>query len=675
MRLSAPCCSRFPQARSLRATSPSFRFRSQTPSRSDIIAGADGNLWFTEFQTPAIGRITPAGTLRRFTYSPVNSGPTRLAVAQDGNVWFGDRTLHRVGRIKPLGASASSTRPPRRRSRTASRRRSTATSGLPRGVGKIGQLGPGGFGGNPPVITELDAPASNHDIAAGIDGNLWFTEPGNPGKIGRITTGGTVTEFTTGLTPNSSPLRIAAGHDGNLWFTEQRRQPHRADNPGGVINEFPLPAGVNNPVGIAAGPDGNVWFATAQGIGRISPLGSITHYNVPAGRTGSPRAPTATSGSPSYFGDKIGRITTDVVPPTSGNLLLNPGFEQGTPISSNVVSGPTPGWTTVPSFSAAVYGAAGLADMTVGTQVGGGDSFGWGGTMSANIDRSWALQHVDVARETTAIDDGRATVTLSGLLGGLGAQEDNANVRALFLSGSGSELGSAQIGPVTRDERQSQTTLLPRSAAAPLPTGTRAVRVVATSIRVAGGSTNDGFFDNLSLTLDVAPPAPPAATPVPSDPATLPSPAAPLGPGALADATAPVIDRLGASPARFAVAAGSTATAAGKRRTPRGTTLSYGISEPASVTLNFERAVAGRRAGRRCVKANSRNRRAKRCTLYVAAGKLTRSAPIGLSSLKFSGRIGRKALAVGTHRITALASDAAGNQSAGRRVTIKVVKP
>jgi hypothetical protein len=373
-----------------------------------------------------------------------------------------------------------------------------------------------------------------------------------------------------------------------------------------------------------------------------------------------------------YNGNKVGRIATDVVPPTTGNLLLNPGFEDGTPLSTSTASGPVPGWTTVPSFSEAGYGATGLAGTTVGTQVGGGDSFGWGGTMSANIGSSWAYQHVDVARAADGIDAGRASVTLSGLLGGMSSQEDNASVKALFLSGSGAELGSAQIGPVTRADRQGQTTLLPRSTTAALPAGTRAVRVVATSVRLNGGPTNDGLFDNLSLTLDVAP-APAAAGS--REPGALPGPSLPSGPGAgpLADATAPVVDRLSASPAKFAVAPGATAIAA--RKTPRGTKLSYGLSEAAVVTLSFERATTGRRSGSRCVKATSRNRRARRCTLYVAAGKLTRTSPLGLSTLQFSGRIGRKALAVGGYRITAVAADAAGNKSAGRRATVKVVKP
>ena len=57
-------------------------------------------------------------------------------------------------------------------------------------------------------------------ITEGPDGNLWFTERANPGRIGRITPTGTIDEFTAGLTPNSAPVGIAAGPDANLWFTE-----------------------------------------------------------------------------------------------------------------------------------------------------------------------------------------------------------------------------------------------------------------------------------------------------------------------------------------------------------------------------------------------------------------------------------------------------------------------
>ena len=65
-----------------------------------------------------------------------------------------------------------------------------------------------------------------HGITAGPDDALWFTEiTGN--KIGRITTGGTITEYAIRL--GSAFRGITAGPDGALWFTE-RRQQDRADH-------------------------------------------------------------------------------------------------------------------------------------------------------------------------------------------------------------------------------------------------------------------------------------------------------------------------------------------------------------------------------------------------------------------------------------------------------------
>src|SRR3954469_8241644 len=59
------------------------------------------------------------------------------------------------------------------------------------------------------------------DLAPGPDGNLWFTESNAPGRIGRITPAGQVTEFAAGLTFNSQPAGITAGPDGAMWFSER----------------------------------------------------------------------------------------------------------------------------------------------------------------------------------------------------------------------------------------------------------------------------------------------------------------------------------------------------------------------------------------------------------------------------------------------------------------------
>src|SRR5439155_22959567 len=76
-------------------------------------------------------------------------------------------------------------------------------------------------------IAEFPIPTSNppsgsspQGITAGPDGNLWFTEfDGN--RIGRITPGGTITQFPIPVSHiYSFPEVITAGPYGNLWFTE-----------------------------------------------------------------------------------------------------------------------------------------------------------------------------------------------------------------------------------------------------------------------------------------------------------------------------------------------------------------------------------------------------------------------------------------------------------------------
>jgi streptogramin lyase len=120
--------------------------------------------------------------------------------------------------------------------------------------------------------------SSPRDIALGPDGNAWFTEAAAPGRIGRITPGGQVTEFAAGLTPNSQPTGITAGPDGAMWFTERTGARIGRIAADGTITEFPLPAG-SQPGGIVSGPGGDLWYADEAGrIGRMSTDGVVTTY-------------------------------------------------------------------------------------------------------------------------------------------------------------------------------------------------------------------------------------------------------------------------------------------------------------------------------------------------------------------------------------------------------------
>src|SRR5207248_8245142 len=121
-------------------------------------------------------------------------------------------------------------------------------------------------------------------IAAGPDGNLWFTEEyagGVPTQIGRISPFGSTSYFT--VPSGSSEGGITAGPDGNLWFTEYRTSLVGRLTVGGLFTEFPIPTGGSFPYGIAAGPDGNLWFTETLGgkIGKVTTGGAITEFPIP----------------------------------------------------------------------------------------------------------------------------------------------------------------------------------------------------------------------------------------------------------------------------------------------------------------------------------------------------------------------------------------------------------
>jgi streptogramin lyase len=118
-------------------------------------------------------------------------------------------------------------------------------------------------------------------ITAGPDGALWFTEA-SANKIGRITTGGSITEVPI-PTASSGPGSIIAGPDGALWFVESIGNKIGRITTGGVITEFTIPTAESQPYAITAGLDGALWFTEGNGhkIGRITTAGAFTEYPVP----------------------------------------------------------------------------------------------------------------------------------------------------------------------------------------------------------------------------------------------------------------------------------------------------------------------------------------------------------------------------------------------------------
>lgn len=234
-------------------------------------------------------------------------------------------------------------------------------------------------------LGELREPSA---LAAGPDGNLWYTaeaESGGDGGVGRISPLGVVTEFTDGL-EDVEPDSIAAGPDGNLWFTDPERPSIGRITPQGKVTVFPLLKSAA-PRSIAAGPDGNLWF-TDDGIpariGRITPAGVVTGFVVGLHPVGRPGAIAAGPDGNMWFterggGGRIGRIAPDgtitefsagltpgaepqhIAPGADGNLWFTEGNGQGR-IGRITPDGAITEFTAGLSSSANIFGIAGGRD-------------------------------------------------------------------------------------------------------------------------------------------------------------------------------------------------------------------------------------------------------------------------------------------------------------------------
>jgi streptogramin lyase len=296
---------------------------------NDIAAGPEGNVWFTapvgvgiperadSASAGKIGRITPTGAITEYKL-PYGSDPYGITAGPDGNLWFTE-TIHRpparlsaIGRITPTGTITEYPLPAGNDFSPLGE----LANGSPNRIaaGPDGNLWFTGWGNQigriTPTGTITQYPTSGGGIAAGPDGNLWFTAYD---KIGRITPSGAIAEY--GSLPISSLGGIVTGADSNLWFAGGNMIGRIT--PSGTMTAYPLPTtafGAWGPRGIAAGSDGNLWFPAFGEIVRITPAGIVTEYKLPYGST--PRRIAAGPDGNLWFTDgyKIGRISPNATP-------------------------------------------------------------------------------------------------------------------------------------------------------------------------------------------------------------------------------------------------------------------------------------------------------------------------------------------------------------------------
>jgi streptogramin lyase len=123
-----------------------------------VTAGPDGNLWFSEINTPMIAKITPQGSVSEIAL-PISSGQNagQIVFGPNGNLWFPISTLN-------------------------------ASNGTPSGTGEILEMTPTGT-----VVQTFTLPAVDDalSLTQGPDGNIWFADYYS-GTIGQLTPSGAV---------------------------------------------------------------------------------------------------------------------------------------------------------------------------------------------------------------------------------------------------------------------------------------------------------------------------------------------------------------------------------------------------------------------------------------------------------------------------------------------------
>jgi streptogramin lyase len=297
---------------------------SQLPAGA-IVAGSDGNMWFVRAGAGTeIGRLSPAGEITEFNAGATHR-PRRMTLGPDGSVWYtagisGAKKLGEeyessaIGRITPAGQVSEFTA-----GLSSKPLLGQITTGPDGDLWFVNDGSPYSIGRVTPAgeITEFPFVSKPwlrpNGITAGADGNVFFGASGeNEGEetesvIGEITPSGEM-KLVSRLSA-SEVTELATGQEGSVWFTGKPTEVGKPYvigrlTPADHLEEELATFGTETEAAlITPAPDGNMWFVTeSKGGRRVGVIG-----------TGAPAAsqapPTANGGNLAHLAE--GQLSCD----------------------------------------------------------------------------------------------------------------------------------------------------------------------------------------------------------------------------------------------------------------------------------------------------------------------------------------------------------------------------
>ncbi len=199
-------------------------------------------------------------------------------------------------------------------------------------------------------------------------------------------------------------------------------------------------------------------------------------------------------------GHAVGLVPMNRPRPALGeNLIYNGDAEDDRGFDSSELDQAASGWIDPGpgGFTVIRYGASdGFPEEgSPGPEPRGNNFFCAGASEQSSMS-----QMIELDALVSEIETGMIHYTFSGWLGGFGPQADSLEATAIFMDKSGRRVGAASIGPVSAEEREGRTSLVPRTARGLVPPTTVRIEVQLSGAR-AEGVSNDGYADDLSLVL------------------------------------------------------------------------------------------------------------------------------------------------------------------------------